>query len=102
MSAPSTHQLTSFGTEAGPESRPFAPPAETSRPAAEEPSGPSAAAAPPPADKKPWWGLTGALVLLFASLGGNAYLGWMNWDLRRQYASLLDMFRQQRANKARA
>jgi hypothetical protein len=68
----------------------------------EEPSGPAAAATPAPGDKKPWWALTGALVVLFSSLGGNVYLGWMNWDLRRQYAALLDMFKQQRASKGRA
>lgn len=52
------------------------------------------------AEKKPWGGLTLALMVLFASLGGNAYLGWMNWDLRRQYAGLLDLFKQQRGKKA--
>ena len=35
-------------------------------------------------------------VILFAALA------WQNWDLRRQYAALLGMFKQQRANKGRA
>jgi hypothetical protein len=61
-------------------------PAKTAAAASEE-------AAP---DKRPWWALTFSLMILFASLGGNAYLGWLNWGLRRQYASLLDMFKQQR------
>ncbi len=100
ISQPPSHQLTSFGTDAGPEARPIATTVDRGQFSDEQPSGP--AAATPPADKKPWWGLTGALVFLFASLGGNAYLGWMNWDLRRQYAALLDMFKQQRANKSRA
>jgi hypothetical protein len=88
--------LTSFNADVRPAERTTAPPAER----ADEPAGPAAAASAP-ADKKPWWVLTGALMVLFASLGGNAYLGWVNWDLRRQYASLLDMFKQQRAAKGR-
>ncbi len=97
ISQPPVRPLTGFATDAGHAHAAIAPPADQ----LEGPSGPPAAATPP-ADKKPWWGLTGALLVLFASLGGNAYLGWMNWDLRRQYTSLLDMFKQQRANKSRA
>ena len=46
--------------------------------------------------KQPWLALTFSLMVMFASLGGNAYFGWMHWRLRRQYASLLAMFRQPR------
>ncbi len=31
-----------------------------------------------------------ALIALFASLGGNWYLGWMSWDLRNKYQQVLD------------
>jgi len=46
--------------------------------------------------KQPWLALTVSLMVMFASLGGNAYFGWMHWRLRRQYVSLLAMFRQPR------
>jgi hypothetical protein len=34
---------------------------------------------------RPWLPLTLSLLALFASLGGNLYLGWMTLDLRRRF-----------------
>lgn len=42
------------------------------------------------ADKeKPWLPLMAAMVVLCASLAGNAYLGWIFWDTRGRYQALL-------------
>jgi hypothetical protein len=40
-------------------------------------------------ESRPWLPLTGALVALFASLGANAYLGWVHQSLRSNYRSLV-------------
>ncbi|MGE0607285.1 MAG: hypothetical protein AB7O62_09345, partial [Pirellulales bacterium] len=48
-------------------------------------SGDEAAAA-----DKPWFAFTMVVLALFASLGGNWYLGWMNWDLRNKYQRALN------------
>ncbi|MCC6126604.1 MAG: hypothetical protein IT426_16710 [Pirellulales bacterium] len=50
----------------------------------------SKAAAPPSAPElaKPW-PLIGALILLFASLGGNVYLLWIFAELRKRHRALL-------------
>jgi hypothetical protein len=40
------------------------------------------------AQEKPWWGLTMAVFALFASLGGNLYLGWIAVDVYRRYLDL--------------
>ncbi len=47
-------------------------------------------AASPGTDKsgKPWGLLTFALLCLFASLGGNVYLGWIAWDTHGRYRTL--------------
>jgi hypothetical protein len=31
------------------------------------------------------WALTSTLCVLFASLGGNFYLGWITWDIRNRF-----------------
>lgn len=36
-------------------------------------------------NKQVWWPLTMTLVLLFASFGGNLYLGWLALDFYRRY-----------------
>lgn len=38
---------------------------------------------------RPWGWLLLTLLGLFASLSGNAYLGWITWDTRRRYRALL-------------
>ncbi len=38
---------------------------------------------------KPWLPLTLTLLALFASLGGNFFLGWITWDTRSRYRALL-------------
>ncbi len=40
--------------------------------------------------EKPWFAFTMVVLALFASLGGNWYLGWMNWDLRNKYQRALN------------
>jgi hypothetical protein len=89
-------KLTSF--QAGPQGLQNQAQGEGSDPAAQ-----AAAAASDDAAKakKSWWALTIALMVLFASLGGNMYLTWLNWGLRRQYAALLEMFQHQREAKRR-
>ncbi len=43
----------------------------------------TAEAEKPEKPEKPWLPLTFALLGLFASMGGNLYLGWVAWDARR-------------------
>jgi hypothetical protein len=38
---------------------------------------------------KPWLPLTMTIVGLFASIGGNLYLGWVAWDARHHYRKLV-------------
>ncbi len=39
---------------------------------------------------KPWWPLTMAMLALFASLGGNLYMGWIAVDVYRRYLEMAD------------
>lgn len=39
--------------------------------------------------KPPWLWLTLTLLALFASLGGNLFLGWITWDARSRYRAIL-------------
>jgi hypothetical protein len=39
----------------------------------------------PDEPRRPWGALLATLMGLFASLGGNAYLGWITWETRRRY-----------------
>ena len=39
---------------------------------------------------KPWWPLTLAMLALFASMGGNLYLGWIAVDVYRRYLEMAD------------
>jgi hypothetical protein len=55
---------------------------------AREPAEPAAAGT-----QQPWHNLVLAL-LLFASLGGNAYLGWLAWGFRRRCQTLLQRRRE--------
>ena len=53
---------------------------------------PSLVGKPPVAEEptpKPWWALSLALIGLFASLGGNAYMAWVTWGTRVRYRTLL-------------
>ena len=47
--------------------------------------------AQPPAEpaERPWFFLTMTLFALFASLGGNLFLGWVTWDIRLRFRELL-------------
>lgn len=45
---------------------------------------------------KSWWLLTFTALLLFVSMGGNAYLGWLSWGLYHQCLRVLDRFRASR------
>jgi hypothetical protein len=40
--------------------------------------------------QRPWMALTMALLGLFASMGGNCFLGWLSWGFRERYLKLLD------------
>ncbi len=40
--------------------------------------------------ERPWWALTGCLVALFASLGGNLYQGLAHFNLRQRYQALIE------------
>jgi hypothetical protein len=42
---------------------------------------------------KPWWPLTLCLLGLFASLGGNIFLGWITADQRGKYRDLVQRLR---------
>lgn len=45
-------------------------------------------------EERPWGTLVAAMIGLFASVGGNLYLGWTNWSTRLRYRQLLDRVRQ--------
>jgi hypothetical protein len=49
---------------------------------------------PPEATAKPWTPLIVALFTLFGSLGANFYLGWITWNTRSRYRSLVEAGRQ--------
>jgi hypothetical protein len=40
--------------------------------------------------EKPWLSLWLTVVALFASMGANIFLGWITWDVRSRYRSLLE------------
>jgi hypothetical protein len=44
----------------------------------------------PEATAKPWTPLIVALFTLFGSLGANFYLGWITWNTRSRYRSLVE------------
>lgn len=46
---------------------------------------------------KPWFPLTVTVLLLFGSLGGNAYLGWLAKDFYNRYKALAEELREPRA-----
>ena len=39
---------------------------------------------------KPWWPLTLAMLALFASMGGNLYMGWIAVDVYRRYLDMAE------------
>ena len=45
---------------------------------------------PSNAGEKPWWPLTLAMLALFASMGGNLYMGWIAVDVYRRYLEMAD------------
>jgi hypothetical protein len=45
---------------------------------------------PSSASEKPWWPLTLAMLALFASMGGNLYMGWIAVDVYRRYLEMAD------------
>ena len=49
---------------------------------------------PPEATARPWTPLIVALFTLFGSLGANFYLGWITWNARSRYRSLVEGRRQ--------
>jgi hypothetical protein len=61
------------------------PPKPEAKPAAERPPTPAEPDEPP----RSWTLLTLVLLALFASLGGNIYLGWIAWDAYKRYRALL-------------
>ena len=63
--------------------------AEQSEASAQPAWQPNSAALQQQEPPKPWLPLTLALLMLFASLGGNAYLLWIASDFRRRYRTLL-------------
>jgi hypothetical protein len=60
---------------------PSAPPV-TASPARSAAAGSSSTSGDRPT---PWLPLTFTLFALFASLGGNLYLGWITWELRNRF-----------------
>jgi len=63
---------------------------ETQDMPAKPPSQPAGDPRPQPAEPaKPWTLLTLVVLGLFASLGGNVYLGWIFWDIRQRFRALL-------------
>lgn len=46
--------------------------------------------------ENPWWGLTFTTVLLFLSLGGNAYLGWIAAEFYTRYRDTVERMRAER------
>ena len=57
-------------------------------PAAKSPA-PGPAVTDPEKSPTPWLPLTFTLFGLFASLGGNFYLGWIAWEMRKRCCALL-------------
>jgi hypothetical protein len=51
-----------------------------------------------PSAQKIWWPLTTTVVLLFASIGGNFYLGWLAVDFYRRYREAAWELRTSRPN----
>jgi len=49
-----------------------------------------------PEPAKPWFPLTVTMLLLFGSLGGNAYLGWLAKDFYNRYKTLAEELREPR------
>jgi hypothetical protein len=45
---------------------------------------------PAPPETKPWLPLTVAMLALFASLGGNVFLGWVAWDSYNRSRPVVD------------
>jgi hypothetical protein len=45
-----------------------------------------------------WWPLTGAMLMLFVSMGGNAYLGMQWWSARQRCQQLLEQIRSPRSS----
>jgi len=43
-----------------------------------------------PAEPKPWMPFTLALAAFFGAFGGMLYTGWIAWDYRRRYQTLLE------------
>ncbi len=43
--------------------------------------------------EKPWPTLVFTIILLFASIGGNLYLGWIAWDFGERYKSIASELR---------
>ena len=69
--------------------------------AGETGAGPSAQNPAPPAKASEaplgrWWPLTGALLTLFVSMGGNAYLGMQWWSARKRCQELIKQLRSPR------
>jgi cytoskeletal protein RodZ len=46
--------------------------------------------------EKSWWALSFTAILLFASLGGNAYLGWTVFGMRQQFGELIERLKTRR------
>jgi hypothetical protein len=61
--------------------------------AAKGESGKSSAHATTPEPARPWMPFLVAATLLSCSLGANLYLGWIAWDARARYRSVLARFR---------
>lgn len=51
---------------------------------------------------KSWALFSVTLLALFASIGGNLYLGWMNWDMRQRFRSLVRKFKLSESREERA
>ena len=72
------------------EAEPIPPAAKGPAPASPSPVATQAAL---PAESKPWLPFILSLLFLFASLGANFYLGWMLFEQRTRYRSLLTELR---------
>ncbi|MFV2066679.1 MAG: hypothetical protein ACC645_06825 [Pirellulales bacterium] len=64
------------------------PKASPAEPIAETPDRRAADSASPATASKPWMPLFFTLIALFASIGGNVYLGWIAWDSRQHYRQI--------------